>query len=1437
MDEAPAYLASHKMKAHHNSLDNTPHVNGVASRDFFDPEYHLFCFSSNEKSGVKRVMDSHLQYIENAETTLPSDFLENYSYTLGCRRSNMEWKGAIVAKSTEQLSLKMKSIDQSSFTRSSRDKPPRIGFVFCGQGSQWAGMGKDLISFAAFRESLEAASYFTKIYLGSSFNLLEEIFRAENESRISDADISQPATTALQVALVDLLSAFSIKPSHVVGHSSGEIAAAYASGAISRETAWEVAYFRGQTAASISVKAPKLKGGMVAAGMSLTEAEVYLESLQNSLQASVQVACINSPRSVTLSGQADAISFIADDLRQRGVFNRVLPVSTAYHSEHMKLVEHDYQNRLVDIKCGDHRPGVTMLSSVTGSAVTGNELGASYWVANMLSPVQYVKAVQAMMGSPAAKRPNIIVELSPRPSLRTPTSDIVDGMSITTTLLSVLQRNVEGEMSLLQTVGDLWTQGCLINMKYAATRGEVKVPKCLVDLPPYPWNHSKLYWHESHLGEANRFRKYPRQDLIGAPTADSISFEPRWRGFLRVSENPWIQDHQVQKTIVYPAAGMISMVLEGAKQMTTTGSALLGYEICNMKIEKAMIVPSTAHGLEMALNIKEDMEMLNGGQLLGSREFAIYSKQLNGPWERNASGLLRFRYADGNWKAILEAQKATHDAASANCRETLVPRQLYELLDTVGMNYGSLFQNIVDIRKGGDSCVSKIRIPDTKSKMPAQFEYPHVLHPAALDSMFQTLFALEPVPMVPTFIESLFVSAELGDMGPDDYFTGCSTARRIGLGDAEADITMRLRESSSYIMIRGLRLTALGSSASDEGGFLPNHRKLCTNIAWSEDVTYAKPSSLVEFVRLWAHKYPGVSILDVGGVCSSTLATLDSLSPPEGETSRLFRYAIADLGDSCAALTLKHLADTPLAQIVESVKIDGSEPLPDFDLILMHLDCPIESDHLTKHLKAAGRLLRYSNIESTAVIESMSYPNIGQTQTQELPLEITILYPDFSRIEILGFANRVEERFVSQGLDNVVFSKLSLREAARDPSAMAGKVVFSLLDFGRDDEGGFFFQMEQENFELFHTIQRIAKGIFWVTQSAHMDCQDPRNSPVIALARTLMSEDPLKIIVTLDLDLESVLDSEAVHSAIVYILSRTFVEASGSWPREMEYAARGGKLYIPRLTTIDPLNQLIENNGGGSTFETAFRTNRLENSPSTGLRLSITKPGLANDGMHFEEFEHDDLGPLDVEVAFERSDLSFKDLDTASGRTRDSTVGLDVFGHIVRKGSSVESLKTGSSVMALVSGGSFQSSVIADSRFVAATRPGFVPSSFLSAYYAIVHVGRAGPRRKVLVHAGASSYGLAAIQLCLIVGADVFATVIGNESDEQRARLERAGVPSDHIINGNSESLTHVVLNMTSGKGVDVVYNPTQEHVELNASCVRRCKFSREPSGMGIEQS
>lgn len=1446
MDEAPAHLASLGLEGNHMSIDtSTALMNGNmrSTPKESDRRPQLFCFSANEKLGARRVIDSQIPYIESVGSSATPELLENYAYTLGCRRSLMEWKCAVVASSFEELVARLKAIGPDTFARSSTEKKPRICFVFCGQGAQWATMGQSLMSFEAFRESLEAASRYMLSTLQSSFVLVDEIFKPKEESRISNPEISQPATTALQIALVDLLTSLSIHPTQVIGHSSGEIAAAFASGAISRETAWEVAYYRGLFAGIIPTKAPKLKGGMIAVQMSEKECREYLSSIGQSAQVA-QIACINSPRSVTISGQADAIEFIAQDLHQKDTLHRVLAVKTAYHSDRMKVVEDDYRKALGHIET--HSTGdITMFSSLTGKSIEGINLDGSYWVRNMIRPVQFLSAVRQMMALPSAERPSVIVELSPRTTLKSPTLEILADMDTKSgpAYCSVLNPKVDGVESLLRVIGDLWIRGHKVDTRSVITRGSCAPKlKCLIDLPPYPWNHSKSYWHESHLGEANRLREYPRQDLIGAPTADSIPYEPRWRGFLRISENPWIQDHQVQKTIIYPASGMVSMVLEGAKQMAKDQSFLFGYEVVNMRVGKAMLIPSTTHGLEMALNIKRDMDHLHDARLTGSHEFSIYSKKLDGPWERNASGTLRFRYRDGDWGANIRSICDKYSQLCQSCTEPVPPRQLYELLDTVGMNYGPLFQNIVEIRKTGNSCVANVRVPDTRCKMPAKFEYPHLIHPATLDSMFQTLFAIEPVPMVPTFIESLFVSSDLGQGGFGD-FCGFSTAQRTGLGNARADISMQCNDDQSYVVVEGLHLTSIDGSNNGHGGFLPNHQNLCTEIVWEEDAAFAKPKNITECLYLLAHKYSGLSILQAGGGWDITKLVLDQLAPHGSNTPRLARYTIADTDDGSGRTAMKYLEGSNLRPYTELAKVDGSDPLADYHCVLVFPDSGVKPDSLKKHVKPGCWMISLRNpdlvtsspsmvetdpLDATDILDEMVPARQDSSVAVDKPLDIVVLSTDECRADAHIFRDSVMSLLQADNIECGI-TVMPLAELGREASKATGRIVISLLDAaGSLDKAAFVYDWTQSDFEFFQTMQRVAKGIIWVTRSAHMQPSNPKGSPAIALGRTLMSEDPQKTFVTLDVsDQTSLRDREDGPLMAAGVLLWTFCH-SGSGLKEMEFAGKGGRLYIPRLVTVDGLNKLIKDDGSNSgTVGVRFVGDHLGQS-GQGLKLEITKPGISNDAFHFVNFKHPILLANEVEIQFERALLTFRDLEVVQGHASQPMVGLDLVGRVTRLGRNVSTrnFTPGISVIALVPNGTLQNVVSIDARFVTPARPGFVPSFFVSAYYALIHVGRIRAGSNVLIHAGASCFGLAAITVCAIVGAEVFVTVLGSDSDGQGKIVRGAGVHADRIIDGNSSNFVAAVKRATAGKGVDIVYNPTQENVNLSVECVRFSEFT-----------
>lgn len=1413
----------------------------------------MFCYSANDNAGVVRVMNSHVQFLESIQRDA-GDSLLDYSYTLGCRRSNLEWKGFIIAESASDLVAKIQVFDTAHLARSSLKKQHKLGFVFCGQGAQWAKMGADLMSFNVYSASLKEASCFLQIVLGSRFDLLKEILRGGEDTRISDPEISQPATTALQVALVDLLKSFDIQPKYVLGHSSGEIAAAYASGAISRYDAWRIAYYRGLAAASIPFRASKLKGGMMVVGMSTEEVSAYLARINKS----AQIACINSPRSITISGQAEAIEFIAHDLRQKNIFNRVLNVKVAYHSSHMKLVEDDYVAALDEIVSSDCFEGVRMFSSVTGKEVTGGELNAKYWADNMVSPVQYVAAVQSLMSLPPDDLPDALIELSPSAVLRSPTADVLAAISGATSpaYYSVLERKRNGSITIFDLIGKLWSRGYPVNMKNVVSKGhEQESLRCLSNLPSYVWDHSKKYWHETDMSRENRLREYPRMDLIGYKVSDSIaSFEPIWRGFLRISENPWIQDHQVQKTIVYPAAGMVSMVLEGAKQLSKDSQNLLGYELVNMSIEKAMTIPNTAYGLEVALSMKKDPTSTDSHDKIGIRSFVIYSRPQGRSWDRHASGNLRFHYKVGNWQTAFQTYEGRQRTMSEICKKPIIPRQLYEQLDSIGMNYGPLFQNIVEVRKCDGHCVSRIKIPDTKAKMPAKFEYPHLLHPATLDSMIQTLLAIQSSPMVPVFIRSLFVAANLGGAKSGADFTGYSSVSTTGIRNAEATIVMKQASlDQAYVVIEGLSLTALPRPSPEEGGFLPSNRNLCSQIMWKEDATFARPNSYIEQIAVLAHKYPGLSVLQIGGDYQLSLATLGAVSPDPDATPQLLRYTILEAdGEETASRILSYAKDTFLQPFIETIS-DLSGINNDYHLIVACADVQADIDLLKTKLKAGGVLLeQVTDLGSNKrqIDEAKSTPFIGNSQAitnnhllrdnedlvhfiegkaavhlkahrynqpSRLTSPVVIITPKEVGSEVKNFIAAINQ---IRETGNIPFdvSSMAVDEAVEDPSVIDGKTVISLLEFsGLMSHDCSIFEWEKEDFDAFRVIQRRADHVFWVTRGALMSCENPRGSPIVGLSRTLISEDPLNSIVTFDIESKSKLGDPTVVNNVLRLLDATFGSKPGPL-QDTEFAEEGGKIYIPRLKTLRSINRIIEGKAlTGKLSQKLFANN-------SGLQLTIEGPGISEDNLFFIKSELPELGADEVEIAFKEAPLSVLDLEIVLGRSHESTIGVDVRGKITRVGSEVRGLAAGDNVVALVADGSIKNFVRVKSQFVKRVATDIVPSFLVSAYFALIHIGRVKRGRKVLIHNGASAFGLTAIDIAIAIGAEVFATIVGPETDRQREILERHGISREHILEADSGLFVAALLGATDGNGVDCVFNPTLEAFDVQFDCVRKCK-------------
>jgi acyl transferase domain-containing protein len=348
--------------------------------------------------------------------------------------------------------------------------------------------------------------------------------------------------TALQLVIVDILEQWGVTPESVIGHSSGEIAAAYTAGFISKEDAITAAYYRGYASAR-DTKGQEL--GMLAAGISASEFATYARDMEDS----VTIACFNSPQSITISGPVAVLQQIRDRLVDDDKFARLLQVNSAYHSKFMNAIGEDYHALLSASLSGHTAHGdIQMFSSVSGQLVD-RTLSADYWTSNMIKPVRFDQAVRAMLLS--HKSPDFLIEIGPSGALAGPIKQILTHLgdeAAKVQYCAALSRGRDAIKSLYDTAGKLFVAGGSIDLAAVNQLGRSgEEPPCvIVDLPNYAWNYAVKYWYENDASKDWRFRMFPHHDLLGTKTLGSPWNEPSFKKKLSLEHLPWLRDHKVR---------------------------------------------------------------------------------------------------------------------------------------------------------------------------------------------------------------------------------------------------------------------------------------------------------------------------------------------------------------------------------------------------------------------------------------------------------------------------------------------------------------------------------------------------------------------------------------------------------------------------------------------------------------------------------------------------------------------------------------------------------------------------------------------------------------------------------------------------------------------------------------------------------------------------
>jgi acyl transferase domain-containing protein/NADPH:quinone reductase-like Zn-dependent oxidoreductase/acyl carrier protein/short-subunit dehydrogenase len=569
-------------------------------------------------------------------------------------------------------------------------EPGDLAFVYSGNGSQWQGMGCRLLDesprFAAILGELDAL-----LQPLAGFSILRELRAPVAEYRLADTTVAQPLLFAVQVAVTLLLRERGIEPQAVTGHSVGEIAAAWACGALTLDQAAHVICARSQAQGLT-----RGTGRMAAVALSADALAPVLVEL--GLSARVSVAGYNSPANLTLSGDLESLARLQARLEPQGVFFRLLDLDYAFHSPYMDPIRDQLLLHLRNLEPSAPK-SAAFVSTVTGNAITDGGLDAGYWWRNIREPVRFEAAVRRL----ADQGCRVFLEIGPHAILQRYLNESLAPLNLQARALGTLRRQDDGLQQIERAVGN-----CLLLSRPSVLRALFPVARPRVRLPNYPWQRER-HWHPQSSESLLAIHRHREHPLLGWRLPDA---EAAWENTLDATILPWLADHQVGGVIVFPGAAYAEMALAaGGFWRGNVPSVLESLEI---------LAPMVFDG-EHARSVRLAVNPRDGG-------FTILSRQRlsQDEWTLHAAG----RLLESSGQLPTVRMPAPGDVRRAVDHDTH-----YALAASLGLAYGPAFRGLQSIRVYGD------RLEATLDPPAGSESADYLLHPGVLDLCFQVLIA------------------------------------------------------------------------------------------------------------------------------------------------------------------------------------------------------------------------------------------------------------------------------------------------------------------------------------------------------------------------------------------------------------------------------------------------------------------------------------------------------------------------------------------------------------------------------------------------------------------------------------------------------------------------------------------------------------------------
>ncbi|WBB80641.1 type I polyketide synthase [Micromonospora sp. WMMD882] len=1212
--------------------------------------------------------------------------LRDLCWTAGARRSHHPFRAAVTGRDHAELADRLAVLADAPAPADAAapDAPAGPVFVFCGQGAQWAGMGADLMTREpVFAATMRHCDELFRAHAG--WSPLDEILAAPEVSRLDRTEVAQPALFAVQVSLAALWRSWGIEPEAVIGHSVGEVAAAYVAGALTLDDAVRVVHHRGRV-----MQSAHGRGRMATVALPQPEAEALIAGYGDRLA----VAAVNSPTGTVLAGEPAALDEVLAGLAERGVFTRSLPVEYAFHSPQQA----PFQAPLVAALHGlTPRPAtVPIVSTVTGRPAADGDFGPAYWARNIVEPVRFAAALTHL--DPAV---DTFVEVGPQPALARPIAEHLDHHGRVGVVLPSMRAGADGQATLLAALGGLYQA----NHDVDWARLHPAPGRC-VSLPAYPWQRQR-HWLRSPRrpdGRAARPTVADGHPLLGrrartaVPTFDSLLDA-------RVA---FLGEHRVHGVALLPMTAYLDLALAAAGggspalSAVTGGSAALSAAGGSAALSAAGGESAlSAGGGSAPAGVDDEVPTVGGVQVTdlvlhealalpdddaprstqvvltplgdGRSRMEVFSQPAtdpaDAPWTRHATGTVT---------GLPPQPTDRRDPASLGHGLTAVDvTAFYQRLRTIGIEYGPAFTGIGRLWRGVDEAVGHVVLPAGPAAGPAGFHW----HPALLDAALQVALAAFPDDLTDAWLP-IGVDRFTPAAAPGTAVWSHARLRRHDSGTAVADVEVRRVDGTLAARVEGLLLRRADRHA------VRRHTgpDLCYEIGWEPAALAPAATGPGDWLVLADRGGAGAALADLLRARGATVDLLDAPDELPGSLrtpGRTWRGVVDLTG-------LDDPAGGPA----------GSGPRP-----------PAEAPRPAGHRAPA------------AADPPADAPPVG-----DLPAGLA---DEPSLAEVTA----AHERRVRQ-----VLALVSTLSADGDACPR---------------------------------LWLVTRGGRAVTPGAPVAVTQ---APAWGLARAVNRESAGLRCGVVDLD-----------PADAGSLPPTLPDVLLTAEPEDEYALRDGVVHVPRLAPARPTPTPVD---------------------AGPVRLRIRERGM---------LEHLALGPAtrrepkpdEVEIRVHATGLNFRDVLNALGMYPGEAgpLGLECAGEVVAVGADVTGPAVGDRVLALAPA-SFGTYVTVAADRVAPVPASLgwaeaatVPVAFCTAAYGLRHLAgiRAGDR--VLVHAAAGGVGLAAVQLALSVGAEVFTTA----SPAKWPVLAALGVR--HVFHSRTLDFADAIGERTGGAGVDVVLN------------------------------